>query len=367
MDGVPIAFCDHLCDLLGMDALQGAKELSGLYGQLAQCTFEHAVDYICSVEDGIEEDREVRYEWNDRKVEAPKIDDIPKKFVREVWVYLLDAKHEKVSRELVRRFPYATYHFVLTTSSINEAWVDVALSLNKLQRVWITKKLDDDALRLFQKLVKGKKLCKLFISPEACEGGTVEVQKSLLLQEQFDLLEISNLEHLSTWNTAPVREILEYWTENSEEVRGKRLIVTGDCKKGVKQLEKFLLKGARSSATLSLSKGPSSSIFATLLRIPGVGSLLRRRLRIRSVLKVCSKEECDFIDKYYLHNYYTFCKPSCVYKYEEGDEEAKRRLYISFECDKDGELHHMWRPASHNGLKDLALMRDTCFLHILFA
>uniref|UniRef100_A0A1I8AQQ6 NTF2 domain-containing protein n=1 Tax=Steinernema glaseri TaxID=37863 RepID=A0A1I8AQQ6_9BILA len=79
------------------------------------------------------------------------------------------------------------------------------------------------------------------------------------------------------------------------------------------------------------------------------------------------KSARDFIDKYYVHNRHVFRKPSCVFKYEEGEGEEERRLYISFDCGKERQPCEQWRRASHEGQKDLSLMRDTRLLFILFA
>uniref|UniRef100_A0A1I8AD34 FBA_2 domain-containing protein n=1 Tax=Steinernema glaseri TaxID=37863 RepID=A0A1I8AD34_9BILA len=355
MDRVPIAFCDHLCGLLSINGLQGAKELSGPYGQIAQCTFEHAVGYICSVKDGIEEDPVVSYEWNYPELEVPEaIEAVPKKFVRDVWIYLLDSEDERVSRKLVKRFPHATYHFVLGIQSINEAWVDFACSLNRLQRVAITKKLDDDALRLFQRLITSRKLFALMLHPKACEGAAMELPKSLFFQDQFEELRIQN-PNGAPWRNTLVREVLEFWSENGDRLRGKHFVMDKNCESGIEQLEEFLLR--RTLAT----------VCPTLLRVPAATLQIGRIFLVQRALEVCSKEECDLIDKEYRHNHTTFRIPSCVYKYEEGGETQRRRLYFSFECDKYREWQHLWRPASHNGHKDFTLMRNTSSLHILFA
>uniref|UniRef100_A0A1I7ZHB8 Tub domain-containing protein n=1 Tax=Steinernema glaseri TaxID=37863 RepID=A0A1I7ZHB8_9BILA len=82
---------------------------------------------------------------------------------------------------------------------------------------------------------------------------------------------------------------------------------------------------------------------------------------------LCSKEECDFIDKYYRHRYALYYKPSCVYKYEEGEGDERRRIYISFDCSKEGDTSTGLRSASFSGHNELKLMRETDILYIFFA
>uniref|UniRef100_A0A1I7YY08 Protein SMG8 n=2 Tax=Steinernema glaseri TaxID=37863 RepID=A0A1I7YY08_9BILA len=338
MDGVPFAFCEHLSQLLS-EALSNAKELSGSYGELARHMFEHQVRYACAVEDGSLTGDYVQYLGSGRRLETPKqIDAIRKKFVRDVWIFLMDAKTESVSREIIRRFPYADdYNFVLKSSSINEAWVDLAYSLRRLGSVSIRKELDDNALQLFQKLVTGQKLWFLFIHPDSCEGSTMEIPKSLLCQEQFKELVITEPRPVRPWKTTPVQELMELWSENSEKLRGKHLIVNDYCGHGIKQLEEFLVQRVQSASI------------------------------IERVLEACSKEECDFIDKYHRNNYYTFPMPSCVYKFEEGEEGMRRRLYISFDCASDEVVSmHQQRPANHKGSNKIHLIRATKMFHILF-
>uniref|UniRef100_A0A1I8AMP3 FBA_2 domain-containing protein n=1 Tax=Steinernema glaseri TaxID=37863 RepID=A0A1I8AMP3_9BILA len=359
MDRVPIAFLEHLYAISTIFGLSQAKELSGQFGKLARHTFEQWTCYVCSVQDGRVGSTSYRqFIRSDQEDVTPEeIAAVPKKFVREIWIFVEDAEVENVSRRLVRQFPHAEQSFVLDTSTINKAWVDFACSLNMLQRVMIKHKLDDDSLRLFQKLITGRKLFALVMPPEVCEGAIMELPKSLLCQDQFTVLQIEDSIG-GAWRTAPLQEVLEFWTENSDRLRGKNLLINVysidmNCKSGVKQLEKFLLNRA-----------------SAMGHPPGVASRTRRCLTIQSVLKVCSKEECDFIERNYQHvrNYcQPFYKPSCVYKYEEGEEEEKRRLYISFECGKEIQPCEKWRRASHEGHKDLSLMHNISLLHIMFA
>uniref|UniRef100_A0A1I7Z1J4 ADP-ribosyl cyclase/cyclic ADP-ribose hydrolase n=1 Tax=Steinernema glaseri TaxID=37863 RepID=A0A1I7Z1J4_9BILA len=87
---------------------------------------------------------------------------------------------------------------------------------------------------------------------------------------------------------------------------------------------------------------------------------------MKSALKLCSKEECDSIDKYYRHNNDVFFKPSGVYKHEEGEGDDLRSLYISFECanEEERKMGLLYRPSIRG---DLSLMRDTNVLRLLFA
>uniref|UniRef100_A0A1I7YXB5 SEO_C domain-containing protein n=1 Tax=Steinernema glaseri TaxID=37863 RepID=A0A1I7YXB5_9BILA len=345
MDGVPFAFYEHLTEIQTMRGLSTVRQLSGTYGELAFQALTHSTEFVCTVRDGTHKVEELRYMASGRWVKtSEEIDAVRKKFVRQVWIFLKDAKTESVSREIIRRFPYAHgYNFVLESSSINEAWVNLAFSLRRLGSVSIRKELDDNALRLFQKLVTGQKLWTLTMRPGACEGGTLEMAKSLLCQEQFQKLRIRYAEPNGARRTTPVRELLDFWSANSDKLRGKRLIMIGDCKDASAQLEEFLLK-----------ESPST---VKELNVSG----------LQKAMEVCSKEECDLIARNYFHNHIVFWKPSCVYKYEEGEGEEERRLYISFDCHKEGQMFEQCRRASHEGHKDLFLMRDTTSLYVMFA
>uniref|UniRef100_A0A1I8AIX2 ANK_REP_REGION domain-containing protein n=1 Tax=Steinernema glaseri TaxID=37863 RepID=A0A1I8AIX2_9BILA len=163
MDEVPFAFCESVCKTMGIagDGVVRKKHLNSCY--------------------------------TDVKVHASEeVEAVPKKHVRSVWINFWDAKKESVaeSMKIVRRFPYSSYSFILRSPSINEAWVDFAFSLRRLDNVIIAKKLNDEALRLFQKLVTGRKLSPLIMFAEACEGGNMEVLKALLCQDQFTELRI---------------------------------------------------------------------------------------------------------------------------------------------------------------------------------
>uniref|UniRef100_A0A1I7YXB0 Stimulator of interferon genes protein n=1 Tax=Steinernema glaseri TaxID=37863 RepID=A0A1I7YXB0_9BILA len=340
MDRVPRAFHEHVCGRLSIVGLSGAKELSGSYGKIARLAFDHLSSYICTVEDGCQIAEYVFYRHPDRGMEvAEDIEAVPKKFVQSVMIRLEDAEDESVSREVVQRFPYAQeYIFILESSSISKASVDFAYSLKRLATVAIEKKLDDDALRLLQKLVTGQNLWFFFIHPDACEGIAMEMTKSLLCQEQFQELQIKEASRFGSWKTTPVQEILELWSENSEKLRGKHVIVDDYCGQGIKQLEDFLVQRVQSASI------------------------------IERVLEKCSKEECDFIDKYYHNNYYTYRVPSRVYKFEEGEEGMRRRIYISFECARGQKVPiYQQRPANHKGSNKIHLIRATKMFIILFA
>uniref|UniRef100_A0A1I8AK05 FBA_2 domain-containing protein n=1 Tax=Steinernema glaseri TaxID=37863 RepID=A0A1I8AK05_9BILA len=237
--------------------------------------------------------------------------------------------------KIVRRFPYSSYSFALSSSSISEAWIDFASSLRRLENVIIVKKLDDDALRLFQKLVTGRKLSSLMMLAEVC--GSMEVIKTLLCQDQFKNLPIWN--NFEDWNGAAVGELLQFWSENSEELRGKSLILGNNCKGGVEQLEQFVLRRASPTATEDLGK----------------------------VLKVCSTEECNFINRVFHHDNITYVKSPYVYKYEDAREGNARSLYVSFKCPTQEERRNMPRfPAGYDGYDDLSVMRYTTCLQIFF-
>uniref|UniRef100_A0A1I8ALM1 FBA_2 domain-containing protein n=1 Tax=Steinernema glaseri TaxID=37863 RepID=A0A1I8ALM1_9BILA len=339
MNRVPLSFYDHLCDISTTDELGTAKELSGYYGKIALFAFEHCVEYLVDIVDGREEDGYLAYFCDGREVrELEKIEAFPKKFVRVVTINLMDAKDEKVSRELIQRFPYSRYDFTCFSSSINNAWVDLAYSLKRLGRVGIIETLKDGALQLFQKLVMGQKLIRLSMHVNACNDSTIKVSKTLFCQDQFKELKIMSGGG-KNWDSAAILKILEFWSKNGEKLRGKALVL-GNNWDGVIQLENFLKE--RKTSTL-----------------PG------NQFDIENVLKPCSKEECDFIKMEYNDNLYTFEKPSCFYKFEEGDEGNERRLYVSFECAQEV----TWEPEtlpSYFGQKCPSLMRKTTCLHVLF-
>uniref|UniRef100_A0A1I7ZZC7 FBA_2 domain-containing protein n=1 Tax=Steinernema glaseri TaxID=37863 RepID=A0A1I7ZZC7_9BILA len=266
-------------------------------------------------------------------------------------INLEDGKKENVCREIVKRYPYATYQFAILSSSINETWVEFACSLKRLSFIVIKKKLNDDSVRLFQKLVTRQKLSYLSVCEKACEGTIQELLKSVLCQAQFLQLKLRIFHSNGAWNSAIVRTLLQHWADNSEKFNGKQMVLVDDCEGGVEQLEEFLLRRA-SMKTKSDSE-------------------------IHSVLKVCSQEESDFVHMEYRNKGITFIKPSCVYKYEEGEQGERRRIYICFELEDEEEgeeedeedriTEQQNRPASHNGREELKLMRYTDYLHLLFA
>uniref|UniRef100_A0A1I8AQI4 FBA_2 domain-containing protein n=1 Tax=Steinernema glaseri TaxID=37863 RepID=A0A1I8AQI4_9BILA len=345
MDQVPFAFFDHLCDVLSIDGLWPAKELSGYYGEVSQLAYERKVSYVGILKDGTEKPLCLIYECNDRDVDQLKeIETVPKKYVRDVYVHLMDAKDQRMPQKLVRRFPYARFNFIHNSPSINAAWVDYACSLTTLWSVGLQKKLDDDSFKLFQKLITEQRVSQLIMFPEACEGDTMEIPKSLLCQGQFENLHIAS--YHAPWSGSAVRELLNVWSENSDKLRGKNLVVEEYKEGGVEQVEEFLFERAEALC---------------------VASLAQRYMVLQCVLKVCSKEECDFINKEYQHNHFTFLKPSCVYKFEEGEEGNKRRLYVSFECTKKEEIRKPQFPANYQGHDDLSLLRKTSLVHVLFA
>uniref|UniRef100_A0A1I7YQ29 FBD domain-containing protein n=1 Tax=Steinernema glaseri TaxID=37863 RepID=A0A1I7YQ29_9BILA len=341
MDGVPFAFWAHLCHISLPSDVSEAKEFAGPFGELAKIASHHMLQYVTFVVDGIEKRPYLHYWCTDRMEHSPQeIERISKKFVRTLTINFEDTKPEGTSRELIQRFPHACPNFQFRCSSISEAWVDFACSLKRFSQILITKKLDDRAVGLLQRLVDARKLFAFTVREEACEGGILAMLKSLLCQDQFRESDV-------------VRELLQFWSQNSKKLKGKRLVLERKCKKGVKQLEEFLVHNA-------------SSPFGVLLRKI---VFMARYFLLRRTLTVCSREECDVIKKEYRHNYRRFHKPSCVYKFEEGEESERRQLYISFECAsaKEQKSGRRTRPASHRGLDNLGLMRATTWLEVLFA
>uniref|UniRef100_A0A1I7ZSW6 TIR domain-containing protein n=1 Tax=Steinernema glaseri TaxID=37863 RepID=A0A1I7ZSW6_9BILA len=338
MDGVPIAFWTHLCDMSLPCDVTEAKELLGPFGELAETAFHYMLQYVTVVEEGIEK-RPYLYFWcTERRVRASEeIGSVPKKFVRGVTINFKDARPENVSRELIQRFPHAFPNFVFLCPSISEAWVDFACSLKRSIDVRITKKLEDESVGLLQRLVDARKLSTIMVHEEDCE---------VLSNEVWGFFR-------RPWEGGVVRELLHFWSQNSDKLKGKRLVLSEECERGVKQLEEFLLRN-------------SSSSFGLLLRMT---MFIAPYFVVHRVLKVCSKEKCDAINKEYRHNYRRFHKPSCVYKFEEGEGSERRRLYISFECATLIE-QITGRPklsASHTGLDKLWRMRATTLLQVLFA
>uniref|UniRef100_A0A1I7YWT9 FTH domain-containing protein n=1 Tax=Steinernema glaseri TaxID=37863 RepID=A0A1I7YWT9_9BILA len=333
MDRVSFSFREHLCELLPLKVLAEAKKLSGSYGELAQYAFDHISSYFCSVRDGSQVQEFLHYLGSDQYAQTPEeIEAAPKKLVRYVMIRLEDAEAEKVSRETVQRFRLAQeYSFILESSSISKAWVDFAYSLKRLGTVAIEKKLDDDSLALFDKLVTGRKITTLKIYPEAFDTGILEASKSLLCQEQFEELRYVQLTEASR---PPVGDLLEFWSKNSEKLRGKHFIMTGECRNSVQELGAFFQRNGQK--------------------------------HVRRIIEKCSKEECDSIDKEYRHNHYAFVIPSCVFKHEEGEGDGRRKIYITFECTKLNDRQPM-RHATYKGPDNLRLWRHTKLCHTMFA
>uniref|UniRef100_A0A1I8AJS9 NB-ARC domain-containing protein n=1 Tax=Steinernema glaseri TaxID=37863 RepID=A0A1I8AJS9_9BILA len=361
MNGVPIVFYECVFTGLSIESLEEASELSGSFGDLSQCAYLHYASYKSIMKAAIEVSVYLKYSWSKRKIHSPEeIEAFPKKFVRWIIVHFKDAMNEDEYRSSIKRFFYARCMFVLRSRSIDEAWIEFACRVKMLQRIMlqrivIKKKLKDDSILLLKKLVDCGNLLQLQAREAACEGGMVEVCKSILCQEQFEQLEITS-DVDGPWKSAVVRELLQFWSQNSEKLRGKHLFLADECKGGVKQLEEFLINRKL------------SALVPRTLSLPMPKCL--RLLGIEWALKRCSKNECDYIDKYYRHHHTRFYNPSCVYKFEEEKGDKRRRLYISFDYAIEDQItgeRRDCRPASHTGNHLLGLMRDTEILHVLFA
>uniref|UniRef100_A0A1I7Z1S9 NB-ARC domain-containing protein n=1 Tax=Steinernema glaseri TaxID=37863 RepID=A0A1I7Z1S9_9BILA len=355
MNGAPLVFYERVFSNIRKLTLEEASELSGTFGKRAQCAYLGYASYSVAVEDGSEVSGHVRIECSKRELHKPEeIDAVPKKFVRAVSIYMEDAKNENVCRNVVKRFPYGIYVCVLRSSFINKAWIDFACRLKALKTIMICYKLEDDSLRLFKKLVDCGNLLLLHTYEDACEGGMMEVLKSLLCQDQFEELEIKNDGEIPCKGYV-VRELLQFWSQNNEKLRGKHLFVLEKCEDSVKQLEEFVIHRKLSALVPRLLSTPG------IISVPECLSLLG----IQWALKRCSKEECDAVDKYYRQHHKIIANPSCVYKFEEGQRCDLRRLYISFECTSGRDIEEI-RPASHTGHDQLSLMRGTGLLHLVF-
>uniref|UniRef100_A0A1I8AI47 FBA_2 domain-containing protein n=1 Tax=Steinernema glaseri TaxID=37863 RepID=A0A1I8AI47_9BILA len=351
MNGVPLVFYERVFSNIYTHTLKEASELSGTFGKRARCAYLGDVSYVVNVKNGIEIFGFLRYESSQRTSRTPKeIDAVPKKVVRAVEIYMQGEKNENVCRKIVKRFPCARYVFVLCSHSIDEAWIDFACRLKTLTRIVIVKKLEDDAILLFQKLVDCGNLLVLQIYEDAGEGGMMEVLKSLLCQDQFEELEITNDGEMPCQRYV-VRELLQFWSQNSEKLRGKHLFVRDKCGGCVNQLEEFVIHRKLSALVPRLLNTPG------IISVPEFLSLLG----VQWALKRCSKEECDAVDKYYR----IIANPSCVYKFEEGQRCDLRRLYISFECMSGRDIEELG-PASHAGHDQLSLMGGTGLLHVVF-
>uniref|UniRef100_A0A1I7ZY68 NB-ARC domain-containing protein n=1 Tax=Steinernema glaseri TaxID=37863 RepID=A0A1I7ZY68_9BILA len=349
MNRLPAEFYERVCELPDGSILLEAEKLSGIFGKYAQKVWQQRTCYVGLVENGVEKTGYLVYQSSRREVRSPEeIQAVPKKFVKHATIHLLDGKEENVSRAIVKRFPNALYAFIIYSPSINEAWVDFACSLDRLHSIFIVKKLEEEAIQLFKKLVNARRLSKLQLYGEACEGGILELLKSVFCQDQFVYLRISK-PTAGPWNSAIVRTLLQHWADNSEKLDRKRLVLEGICEGGVQQLEEFLLQRASPSLPLGTTDSERSSSH------PGM----------HSALKVCSEEECQHAGQKFTR----FIKPSCVYKYEEGEGDDLRRIYISFECANEEERRtgQKNRIASHRGHDDLSLMRATNQIRLFFA
>uniref|UniRef100_A0A1I7Z8C9 3'-5' exonuclease domain-containing protein n=1 Tax=Steinernema glaseri TaxID=37863 RepID=A0A1I7Z8C9_9BILA len=354
MNGVPVAFWNHFCDISLDTVLSKAVEHSGIFGNLAQIAYRRRAHYVTAIKDGVERLEHLFYKCTDRYVYNPEeIEAVPKKFVRTVTIKLYGEEYVTVSQKLVQRFPYTVFNFELHTSSINEAWVEFARSLKKIGIVSIANKLDDDAVQLLQKLFSSRFANKLKVHEHACEGSIMKMVKFLLCQGQLKEFHITKGTY-GPWSSDSISDLLQFWTENSKQLKGEGFCVVNGCKGAVQQLKDFVIRN-------KLSRSSSR-----LLRIPGVTSMARRLSGIRWALKRCSKEECDFIHKNY-RTCISFIKPSCVYSYEEGEEGERRKLYISFECAKKEKPGQTKGRATAKGHKGLSSMQATSVLQVLFA
>uniref|UniRef100_A0A1I8AIB0 FBA_2 domain-containing protein n=1 Tax=Steinernema glaseri TaxID=37863 RepID=A0A1I8AIB0_9BILA len=163
------------------------------------------------------------------------------------------------------------------------------------------------------KLVEGRKLSSLIMREYPNRGNTT-MSKSLFLQDQFDVLEFRNYD--AQWNDAgglklatSVSELLDFWSQNSERMVGKSLVVSNNCYGVIKQLEQFVRRGTATP---------------------------------------CEKEESKFRDME--HSQVTDFKPLCVYRYEEGEEGDKRKFFISAKCIEYENIHFRQRKIVHRSV-----------------
>uniref|UniRef100_A0A1I7YP97 F-box domain-containing protein n=1 Tax=Steinernema glaseri TaxID=37863 RepID=A0A1I7YP97_9BILA len=366
MDTVPIAFCQHLCDILlwkdsGLLSLSEVDKLSGNFGKCARFASHRTAQFFA-----YKMESETVY-YRRRKLETPEeINAVPKKFVRFVWITLHNEEDQNVCRALVKRFPYAFFTFWLQSPSITEAWVNFVCSLKKPASIEIWEGLDSHAASLFQKIIAHGKITELKMIEDIAKDGTLELLKSILCQDQFKELTIFSLSDNESWKSDVISELLQFWSENSEKFRGKSLLLKNNCKGGVEQLQDFVLRRAASRPTDVSGLQEAMEEDPGTLAEPWKNTVVHENLQM--ALEVCSKEECDSINKYYRYHHTQFAKPSCVYKYEEGEGEERRRLYISFDCAGYTERYRRCKlPASPSGNKDAGLMRSTDLLHVLFA
>uniref|UniRef100_A0A1I7YD48 F-box domain-containing protein n=1 Tax=Steinernema glaseri TaxID=37863 RepID=A0A1I7YD48_9BILA len=267
MNQIPYAFYERLCDILDDSDISVARHLSGYCGKLSQIAHDNRATYFSTVKAGVERKGRL-FTCSGRKIKIPaEIDTVPKKFVRSVNIQWKDGEEENVSRAVVQRFPYAFYHFFLYSSSISKAWADFACSLDRLESVTVTKKLDDEAIPLFQ--------------------------KNLQIHKSDD----------GPWRSTVVSDLLKFWSEDSAKLRGKSLVLEGNCVGGVDQLEEFLLQRASTQG--------------------------RNVSRIQDVLESISRDESNQTDK----NDHEGALPR-FYKFEEGEGMDLPRMFIA--CgDKD--------------------------------
>uniref|UniRef100_A0A1I8A5E7 FZ domain-containing protein n=1 Tax=Steinernema glaseri TaxID=37863 RepID=A0A1I8A5E7_9BILA len=147
------------------------------------------------------------------------------------------------------------------------------------------------------------------------------------------------------WDGAVVRDLLTFSSENYGKVRGKILAVSTKCKGAVEQIEEFVLQKALATFC--------PNHYLTFM--PQCAFMKQYLLDIKGGLKVCSKEECEAIGKEYPENLGMFEEPSCVYKFQEGENEEKRRMYISFKPERSGEVN------------DYDLMKRASCIYVMFA
>uniref|UniRef100_A0A1I7ZTC0 Sister chromatid cohesion protein DCC1 n=1 Tax=Steinernema glaseri TaxID=37863 RepID=A0A1I7ZTC0_9BILA len=344
MNELPFAFYEYVCCRLSDEGLSEAEKLPGRFGEVARLTYRSNYSFVGETEDGTEELRidnaYLRQICSgERLTTEEEFRAVPTNAVRDVTFCLLHAEGGILSRILVQHFSTAKfYNFGLRAQSITEAWMDFACSLKRLGFILLLNKLKDNALRLFKRLVDGRKLTELQICDGAYDDDMLDIMKSILCQDQLKQVKIANYIN-ETWESSAVQDILQFWSDNSDKLRGKKMVLDKEvnCQNGASQLLQFLA-----------SRNPEP-----------------HQLR----LDRCSKEELDFIDKYYCHHHTLFVKPSCVYKHEEGEGDNRRKLYISFECATDEELQarRPERPASLSGHDDLDLLQAAISIHILFA
>uniref|UniRef100_A0A1I8AE53 EGF-like domain-containing protein n=1 Tax=Steinernema glaseri TaxID=37863 RepID=A0A1I8AE53_9BILA len=95
-------FVSTLGGLLGvLSGRWAAQELSGHYGRLARLAVRHECRYQIYVKNAVVTKDFFCSTHNNSGVRVPgKIEDVPKKHVRDVWIHLLDAKEESVAESM---------------------------------------------------------------------------------------------------------------------------------------------------------------------------------------------------------------------------------------------------------------------------